>query len=158
MLNLYFLLGEKKVFLDGEELLVNILDRLSLYKTAYEIDYCYTFTPPTRKLERSGYTQRKFDVLVEKLKDKEVVMVGMGWMAIELLHGTAKTRTSQIIGCRFPNPPFRYDAWFTYDPAAAIFDPNLYVDIMACISAAIRYAGRQIIINTNINPYNWTNL
>jgi hypothetical protein len=161
MQDLYFLLGERKPFYlsNGEDLLVNIVSRLSLPKRSYEIDYCYETTPPTRKDERKPYRDERRQKLVEYIgKNPEKIIVSMGWMPAELLALVAKTRTMHIMGCRYQVTPFKYETWFTYDPSAALFDPNLYVDIMSTVSAAIRYAGRQIVIDTTINPYEWTSL
>lgn len=160
MLNttLLFLLGDKRPFHDSEDLLTNILDRLSLSIASYDIAYCYNFTLPSRKKERLQYIIARRNQLIDDWKDKDVVIVGMGWKAIELLTNVGKNKTSRVIGCRFPIVPFKFDAWFTYDPAAALYDPNMYVDIMAVCSAAIRYSGRQIVIDIKVKPYDWPNI
>jgi hypothetical protein len=158
MLNLLFLLGEKKHFYSGEELLINVLDRLSVFHSAYTIEYCYQHSPPSRSKERNVVWLERRNQFLGDWKNSETVVVAAGWMAVELLTGFSKTRTSQFIGIRKTIPPLQYDVWFTFDPAAALFDPNLYVDIMGSVSAAVRYAGRQIIINTSVKPYQWDNL
>lgn len=156
MLNLYFLLGQNLPWGGGELLLINILDRFSVFKTAYEIDYCYDFQPASKKADRlQDLERRREQIETDFEQNSKRVIVGMGWMAIELLGRVPKTRASQLIGCRHEIHPFKYGTWFSYDPAAALFDPNLYVDIMGTVSAAIRYAGRQIIINRNVKPYDW---
>jgi hypothetical protein len=152
----YFLLGEKKPYSNDKDLLVNILDRLSLSEEEYKIGYCYNFTPPSRKDERKPFIIERHNQLILEL-NPETIITAMGWMAIEVISDISKTHISQYIGCRFTINPFKYDVWFTYDPAAALFDPNLYVDIMGCVSAAIRSAGKQIKINTCVKPYQWTN-
>lgn len=159
MLNLLFLLGEKRPahFSSGEDLLTNILDRFSLTSEDYLIEYCYDYTPASKKIDRVVGTVKRREQLVSDLKS-ETVIVGMGWMATELLTGVSKTNMTRFIGCRFPIAPFKYDTWFSYDPAAALFDPNMYVDIMGVVSAAIRYSGRPIQIDTKVKPFVWNNL
>lgn len=159
MLNLYFLLGEKRpsYLSNGEQLLTNITSRLSLDKFDYEIDYCYFFTPPSTKKDRELYKTRRLEELVKDFEFvPDRVIIAFGWMATEVLTNIGKTRASNLVGCRFPIQPFKYDVWFTYDPAGALFDPNLYVDLMAHVSAAIRYSGRTIKINKTIKPYEWS--
>jgi hypothetical protein len=155
MLTLYFLLGESKPFSQDTDILINILNRFSMFPTAYEIDYCYWSTPPSRKADRIAGMFKRRNQIVEGWTHPEKVIVAMGWMATELLLDVGKTRAASVRGCRFPVPPFRYDTWFTFDPSAALFDPPIYVDIMATVSAAIRYAGRPIVINTRIKPFEW---
>jgi len=156
MLNLYFLLGEKKPFNSGEELLINILERLSLTEFDFEIDYCYKIPVPSRKDERRPYVRfRREQLEADYWKNPQKVIVGMGPLAAEVLANVPKTKTSQVMGLRYAIPPFLMETWFTYDPSAALYDPNLYVDITGTVATAIRSAGRQIIINQQIRPFEW---
>lgn len=157
-LKLYFLLGEKKPhYLSvGEDILINILNRLSLAPEFYEIDYCYYYTPASKKMQRYIPMEERMNILIQYMeRDPEQVIVCMGWMATELMSNISKMKRARVIGCRFSIAPFRYDTWFTHDPGAALFDPNLYVDLMAHVSAAMRYARHDIEINKKVQPYEW---
>jgi len=75
--------------------------------------------------------------------DRPGVIVGLGWMACEVLTGRGKTRLKDTAGTKWRYITDRMDqaVWITYDPAACLFDPGVIVDISAVAVAAAREIG-----------------
>jgi hypothetical protein len=140
---LYLLLGVSKMAeMDGVRLLKHILRRYGVSPNLYRIGYCYHETPPSRINERKEYREAARVRLEETWLNTPAVIIGMGWMACEMLTGRSKTKLKNMTGTRWQYVGnIARIAWVTYDPAACLYDPGLTVDIAAVIVAAGKEAG-----------------
>jgi hypothetical protein len=157
---LVFLLGEKQRYkTQGEELLENICDRYCLRSDVdYTTYYAYWAPVPSRVDDRPRDNRRKelMDYWLGTFSNP--VIIGFGWVSCDLLFRVGKSKMNSRIGCKwivegYDNPERR--AWLTYDPNAALFDPNLVCDIAGTIVTAAKEDGHTIRINKSVKPYNW---
>jgi hypothetical protein len=78
------------------------------------------------------------------------VIIGLGWMACELLTGKGKTKLKNQTGTKWVYVGnIARTAWVTYDPDGMLYDPAITVDIAAVIVAAGREAGLPMEVSKN---------
>jgi hypothetical protein len=153
---MFFLLGvEPNYDPAGEQLLRMILNRYGL-GDVWTIAYCYEEAPPTRQKARKPLLEARREALMSEWGNDSQQIIGCGWMACEMLTGHGKTKLGGLVGTKWLvwNSEVRH-AWVTYDPAAALFDPNLAVDISAVIIAAAKEEGLKPLVNKTIKMFNW---
>lgn len=138
---LHLLLGLKRQYeTDAELLLKHVLRSYSIYGNQYRIQYAHFEQPPsTQKLRRHILAAAR-SRLEETWLAQPGPIIGFGYLACELLTARGKTRLKRTQGTRWTYVgAIQRETWITYDPAGALFDPNLVVDIAAVIMAACTY-------------------
>jgi len=152
---LYLLLGQKQSYeTDGEKFLRYLLGRYSLHRHLYRLGYCYDSTP------RSTAKERRSDLEASRKHHERYwvdpwTIIGFGWMAAELLTGRGKTKLKTLVGTKWTYVGnIVRECWISYDPAAALFDPNIAVDISAVILAAAKLDGLTARIDPAIK-FDW---
>ena len=154
---LYLLLGIKRPFeTDAELLLKHVLRSYSIYANLYHIQYAYFEQPSsTQKLRKAPLAAAR--TRLEEVWSREPgPIIGFGWMPCELLTNRGKTRLKTTAGTRWTYVGgIEREAWVTYDPAGALFSPNLIVDIAAVITAACEYHQIPIAVNQSEPQFNW---
>jgi hypothetical protein len=155
---LIFLLGERQKYrTEAEVLLKNICDRYYLLSgTDYQVFHCYDSPPSPRAQERPRDARRIELLGVWERPDYRPVIVGFGWMACDILFRVGKSHMKRYVGCKWPIVDSTLKAWLTYDPAAALYDPNLVVDIAGAVVTAAKEDGHRIQVNTKVRPYSWS--
>lgn len=159
MNKLHLVLGRKRAYeTDGEYLLKHILCRYSVDLHLVHWHYSYYQEPATRAIKRKTELAETRKRLETEFLREPGVIIGFGWMACEVLVARGKTRLKNTVGtkwnCTSDSIVIR-SAWISYDPAAALFDPNLAVDISSVILAACKEGGIETKLNRNIKPFNW---
>jgi|SRR5271165_1054780 len=149
---------------DGEELLAWLVRRLSIDRTQWVKTYCYPKnrkTLPKKKRERQKRLAPYVDRLVEFIEYNEpCVLIGMGKLSSEVLLGV--TMIKKVTGSkRRTQLPFMLmenhrEAWIVDSPNAALFDPNLAVNISQIIWAAALEAGLPAEIDYNVRLFDWS--
>jgi hypothetical protein len=161
-MNLLLLLGVRKPYeTDGERLLTHILRRYSIHSLhSYCDEYCYMSEPPSRREERLPLVEVARERLQTVWAKEPGPIIGFGWMACEILTGKGKTKLKDMVCTDWPSRlkmenGDQRNAWIIYDPAAALFDPNLAVDISAVLVAAVEKAGGKTEVNKLERAFNW---
>jgi hypothetical protein len=148
---LHLLLGVRPNYeTDGMVLLKHILRRYSLTGDQWRIHYCCSSPPPPTKKERQATLSAAKESIKKERLSKPGPIIGFGWLPCETLTGRGKTLLKYTVGTRWG------DVWITYDPAGALFDPNLCVDISAVLLAACRGAGVSTHISTTEPQFDWS--
>jgi hypothetical protein len=157
---MYFLLGEKQKYqTEGETLLENICLRYNLIKDKhYKLYYCYAAQPRGRAVARPRESARH-NLMKMWLTDVNPIIVGFGWIACDTLFEVGRSRLKTKVGCKWRIKDYEQNwAWQSYDISAALFDPNLIVDISGVIVTAAKEDGHKITVNKSIKPYHWKNI
>jgi hypothetical protein len=156
---MHLLLGVKKNFeSDGVRLLKHVLHRYGVFADDYKIDYCYWMEPPTiAKARKNALTIARSRLEEVWLKEPGPI-IGFGWMPQEILLGCGKTKLKNHVGtCWTYQGNITRTVWITYDPAAALFDPNVVVDISAVVVAAgKRDGGLAMQVNKEEVSFDWS--
>jgi hypothetical protein len=160
---LFILLDEAKHYMtDSEKLLYHCLDRYSLTAQDYQVEHCYLEKPPSKIIDRHALKEARRHQLIDTLSNSErsFVLIAMGKFSCEMLF--AKAKASHRYGtCWKVDKDFesvqniiKGRAWVTYDPTAALYNPNLAVDIAAVIHAAATDANLKPKTNRQIKQFN----
>jgi hypothetical protein len=160
---LFILLEEAKPYMtDGDRLLGHVLDRYSLELSHhYFIQYCYSEKPPSKQVDRLTLKEHRRNQLLDtfRISPVDLSLVVMGKLSCEMVFTKAKYPNRPGTAWKL-DPFFNTDkiikqrAWVTYNPAAALFDPNLIVDISAVIFNAAQEANLPIKTNKHIKQFN----
>jgi hypothetical protein len=150
---------------DGQELLSWMVRRLSIGREQWVQTYCYPKnrkTLPTVKWKREKVLAPYVDLLMETIRRNEpCVIVGMGKLASEVLLGVIQIK--KVTGTQWrPKLAFArlegHDRiWIVHSPNAALFDPNLAVEISQVIWQAGMEAGIRTELDHSIKLYDWKN-
>jgi hypothetical protein len=153
---MFFLLGvEPNYDTAGEQLLRMILNRYGL-GDVWTIRYCYEEKPPTRQKARRSLLEARRATLIGEWGNESQQIIGCGWMACEMLTGHGKTKLGGLVGTKWGLwDGLTRQAWLTYDPAAALYDPNLSVDISAVVVAAAKEEGMKPLVNKTVKMFDW---
>lgn len=164
-MKLFLLLGQLRFGSDAESLLWHICRSQSLARDNFilrEISpfhYCYNHTPASKREYRESDRQAKLEEIIKLWHDVgPFQIISFGWMSCDLLLKVGKSRTKTRIGAkwRFVEPGMSTNIWQTYDPAAALFDPNIVVDIAWVINHAAQDAGIPTEINKTLEIFDWS--
>jgi hypothetical protein len=140
---IYLVLGLRQSYTtDGERLLGLILERYGVWHEVYQVLYCYEEDPPSKIKERAGIRETARRYIESQWRRRPGIIIGLGWMACEVLTGKGKTKLKDTAGTKWKYAGELDQAvWVTYDPAAALFDPAVVVDIAAVIVEVGREIG-----------------
>ena len=118
--------------------------------------YCYYTKPESKEEFRDQARAHRMEQIREMFYIEPFVIIGFGWMACDMLFRKGRSQTRTRTGAKWLlSPGAETEAWLTYDPAAALFDPNLVVDISWVIVNAAKDAGIEIVPNPNVKPFSW---
>ena len=154
---MHLLLGVQQTYeTDGVALLKHILRRYSVDDDEFSIEYVYSKPPAPTIIGRAP----EITIARRRLERAWVdggPVIGCGWMACELLTGKGKTKLKDVVGTKWKYAPdhSRF-VWICNDPAGALFNPNLVVDIAAVIRAAGVEAGMEMKVNQNEPAFDWS--
>lgn len=165
-MKLLLLLGQKRYGDDAERLLWHICRSYSLTRDNFVIGdkvapfhYCYYAPPASKRDNRDSDRRARLKEIIELYERfGPFKIVGFGWMTADLLLNVGKSKTKSLVGAKWKlvHPGMITETWITYDPAAALFDPNMVVDIAQVIVLAAEDAGIQTEINPNLEPFDWS--
>lgn len=145
---MHLLLGVRRDS-DGLRLLRLALSRYGRYGD-YRMEFCYDAEPPSRIKERAGMLAEARTRLEAVWLEQPGVIIGLGWMACELLTGRGKTKLKEMTGTRWTYVgDVARSVWVTYDPTACLYDPALMVDIAAVLVAAGKEIGFSMSVVKN---------
>jgi hypothetical protein len=127
-----------------------LLHRYGVYQN-YRVDFCYDETPPSKAKERRAMLDEARARQEGVWLQHPGVIVGMGWMACELLIGVGKTKLKDKTGTKWHvvSDIIERTAWITYDPDSCLYDPALVVDIAAVVVAAGKEADLPMSVEKN---------
>jgi hypothetical protein len=148
---------------DGQELLGWIVRRLSIKREQWSQAFCY---PKNRKhlSTRKWLREKELEPYVEKLvetirRNEPCVIVGMGKLASEVLLGITMikkvTGTKWRSKLRFARMEGHEALWITHSPNAALFDPNLAVEISQVVWQAALEAELPAELDHSIKLLSW---
>lgn len=145
---------------DGLLLLKHILRRYSIFADQWNICYCYDRSPADHKKERKQELKEARIQLEAKWSRHVGPIIGFGWMPCEVLTNRGKTLLKNTVGTRWKyfgdSDESTTTAWVTNDPAAALFDPNIVVDIASVIKAACAEWDISTPINKSEPSFDWS--
>jgi hypothetical protein len=169
----------------GEELLQFCLERnsigveqLVLNRAGGPFHYCYLHTPASRSADREAERSARMLQLREQIQQAgPFQIIGFGWAACDTLFPVGKSGMKDRIECAWPLVPdyliesipnlddyprecrirdkLLARAYLTYDPFAALYDPNLAVDISRVLEKAAKKAGIETKSNLEVPMFNW---
>jgi uracil-DNA glycosylase len=155
-------LERKPLVHDGGRLLRNTLQRISVPRNRWVHGYFFNGQKsqlPTKQAERHEFMLDHVEETREFIASHQpCVIVGMGKLTCECF---LRTSTMKWVAGRpwKPRLSFRRDGikkvWISHSPNAALFDPNLIVDISRVLGLAAREAGIDVKINFDVKMFEW---
>lgn len=148
---------------DGGQLLTWMIRRLSIPRDRWVHTYCYEGNKksiPSKLWKRKGFLDPHVDALLDfATKNSPCSVVAMGKFSTEVLIGGSLLKRK--VGAEWDTrPKFRKigieKAWVTYMPDAALYSPDLVVDITRMLMCAAHEAHIKTKIDYSLPVFrNW---
>jgi hypothetical protein len=160
--------NRQRLYHQGGQLLLNIINRLSIPKDKWMFGYCFEGNKkqlPTKKVERQTFLVPHLKLLqgrvtVAKEQFGDIRLIGLGKLACECLTGSSelKKRSGTSWKVKTLWQALTERAWVTYSPEAALYDSVLEGDIARVIGNAAMKVGIELRFKTNdeLPPFDYS--